>query len=504
MGRNRLMVDTSGTSEGPDLKIEAARSVMWSSTALVGGQVISVCGTAVLARFLMPSDFGIVGLVAILTGLVTLLGDFGLGAAIIYRKDAGHGHVATSYWFNVAAGAGLTLITILVAPLAARYFHNEMVRPVAYALSINFVVNSLSWAHGCLLRKDLRFRTLAIIQISAITIRAVVAVVLAVVFDAGVWALVVADLVMNFFGSTARFFAHPWKPTFCFSAEKFRELFRFGINLTGASIFDYISRHVDHILIGRLLDSTRLGYYQFSYSIPHVVQSGFGQALNRVLFPVYCRVQDDDERFGRGWVKSLRVISLVGFPFLTGLVVVAAPFVRTLYGARWEPVIVPLQILCFSALANSIFMTNGAVLNAKGRPDIGLKWSVIRLPLTFGIVYACSRWGVIGIAVGVTIAAFLSVIPAWIATRIISLPFRRWLGSMLPASICSGGMALLITAVRHYLLPPDISDILHLVALVPLGALAYFALFRLLYRQDWDELVALGIGAFRSGMAGES
>ncbi len=470
----------------------------------MGGQLISICGTAVLARFLFPADFGIVGLVAILTGLVTLLGDFGLGAAIIYRKDADHGHVVTSYWFNVAAGAALMLITIATAPLAAAYFHNDMVQPVAYALSLNFLVNSFSWAHGCLLRKDLRFRALAIIQIVSITLRAVVAVSLAVFFDFGVWALVVGDLTMNLFGSIARFFAHPWKPTLYFSGKKFRELFRFGINLTGASILDYFSRQIDAILIGRLLDSTRLGYYQFSHSIPHVVQTGFGRALNRVLFPVYCRVQDDNARFGRGWVKSLRVISLAAFPFLTGMAVVAAPFVRTLYGDRWEPVIVPLQILCLSALAQSIFTMNGAVLNAKGRPDIGLKWSIIRLPLTFGIVIAFSRWGVIGIASGVTLASLTSVFPAWVATRLIDLPFRGWLGAMAPATICSGSMALVLLAVRHYLLPAGISDILHLTVLVPLGALTYFALFRLIYRQHWEELLALGLGALRPGSGAKS
>lgn len=492
------------SGRGPGLKIEATRSVLWSSMALVGGQVISICGTAVLARYLIPSDFGIVGLVAILTGLVTLLGDFGLGAAIIYRKDADHGHVATSYWFNVAAGAGLMLITIASAPLAATYFHNDLVKPVAYALSLNFLINSLSWAHGCLLRKDLRFRTLAIIQIVGISLRAIVAVVLAVYFNFGVWALVISDLAMNLFGSTARFFAHPWKPTLYFNGQKFRELFRFGINLTGASIFDYFSRQIDAILIGRLLDSTRLGYYQFSHSIPHVVQTGFGRALNRVLFPVYCRVQDDNDRFGRGWVKSLRVISLAAFPFLTGMAVVAAPFVRTVYGDRWEPVIVPLQILCLSALAQSIFTMNGAVLNAKGRPDIGFKWSIIRLPLTFAIVFAFSRWGVTGIATGVTLASLLSVLPAWIATRLIDLPFRRWLGSMGPATICSGSMALLLLAVRRFLLPADISDLLHLIALVPLGVFAYFALFRFLYRQHWDELLALGLGALRPGKSEKS
>ncbi len=490
-----------GTAEDDaGLKITTARSVLWSASSLVGGQLLSIAGTAVLARFLLPSDFGIVGIVAIVTGLVTLLGNFGLGAAIIYRKEVDEEHIATSYWFNVGAGALLTVITIGTAPLAARFFHNEMVRPVACALSLNFLINSFSWAHGCLLRKDLRFRTLAIIQISTVAIRAVTAITLAVVFHKGVWALVAGDLAMNFAGSTARFFAHPWKPSFRFRWSKFKELFHFGINLTGAAIFDYFSRHIDFILIGKLLDSTRLGFYQFSYSVPHTVQTGFTSSLNRVLFPVYCRVQDDNERFGRGLVKALRVISLAGFPFLTGLAVVAAPFVRTLYGERWEPVILPLRILCFSALARSILATNGAVLNAKGRPDIGFKWSMVRLPLTFVFVYLFSRWGVVGIAAGVTIASFASLLPAWIATRLIELPFRRWLGALVPAAVCSSIMVALLLSIRLFLLPAGVSDIVHLAALVPAGVAVYVASFFLIYREYWNEIADLARGALRPGL----
>ncbi len=488
----------------PGLKITTARNVIWSTISLVGAQVISIMGTAVLARHLMPSDFGLLGLVGILTGLVMLMGNFGLGSAIVYRQDVDADHLSTSYWFNLALGLVLTLFTILTAPLAARYFHNDLVKPVAIVLSFNFLINSFSWASGCLLMKDLRFRTLAIIRISTVVVRAVVAILLAVYFEAGVWSLVLADILMNTCGSIARFYSHPWRPELRFRWDKFRELFSYGINLTGASIFDYFSRNIDQILIGRLLTATQLGFYQFSYSIPHVVQSGFTQSLNRVLFPVYCRVQDDNERFARGLTRTLRIISLVSFPFLVGMIVVAGPFVRTLYGVRWEPVIVPLQILCVAAMASSILATNGSVLNAKGRPDISFKWSVFRLPLTFGIVYGCSRWGVLGIATGVAVSALLSIIPAKIASGLVDLPFRQWFVSLGPAVVCSGLMAAVLLLVEHYVLPDGFADIPTLLVLVPLGILVYFSSFRLLYRADWDETKELALGAISSSRRGRT
>ena len=151
----------------PDLRTTATRNVAWSMISLFGSRVLTLAGTAVLARSLEPSDFGVVGLVGIVTGLVTLLGNFGLGAAIIYRKDVDEGHLATSYWFNLAVGLLLTGVTLVAARPASNYFHNESVRPVATWLSLNFLINSLSWAHGCMLTKNLRFRALAIIRIAS-------------------------------------------------------------------------------------------------------------------------------------------------------------------------------------------------------------------------------------------------------------------------------------------------------------------------------------------------
>ncbi|MBN1827204.1 MAG: MOP flippase family protein [Candidatus Eisenbacteria bacterium] len=503
-----MLEDEKNESDAPpegDLRTTTTRNVAWSMFSLFGSRVLTLAGTAVLARHLEPSDFGVVGLVGIVTGLVTLIGNFGLGAAIIYRKDVDEGHLATSYWFNVAVGIVLTVITIAFAGTAAGYFHNETVRPVAYWLSLNFLINSLSWAHGCMLTKNLRFRALAIIRVSSVVIRGITAILLAVVFDFGLWALVAADLAMNTFASFGRLAAYRWRPPLTFSVVKFRQLFRYGINLTGSSILGYFASNIDYILIGRLLDSTQLGFYQFSYSVPHMVQHGFTMSLTRVLFPVFCKVQDDNARFGRGYVRTLRVITLLAFPALIGLAVIGAPFVRVVYGARWEPVILPMQILCFSAIARSMMAANGPVLNAKGRPDVGFYWSGAHLVLTAATVWFLARYGVIGIAAGMTLSAYYSAIPAYIATRMIRLPFRRWIAAAGPAALCTVIMSALVFSIRRWmLLPAGASDPAQLLILAPLGAGVYALLFRFLFPADWRDLFELARSSFLSGRRKES
>lgn len=484
-------------SNHPGLKMQAARSVAWTSLAQVGAQAISIIGTPILARVLLPEEFGIVVTVGILTGLVTLLGEFGLGAAIIYRKDVTQEHIATSYWFNIVVGALLTGFTILGAPYAAEYFHNPVVRPVAYVLAFTFLINSFSWAHGCLMMKDLQFKAMAIINIASIALRVIVSVVLAVYFDMGVWALVYGELAKTTVSSIARFFAHPWRPVFSFHWDKFRELFSYGINLTGARIFDYFSKNVDSILIARLLSVTQLGFYNFSTSMPNKVQYEFTQSINRVLFPVYCRVQDDNPRFGVGLVKTLRLIALISMPLLIGLMIVAEPFVNLYYGPGWEPVIAPLRILCIAGIARAILGTNGAVLNAKGRPDIVFWWSVIRLPLTVALIWFFAPRGVVGIATGMTIAAFASLVTAKIGANLIELPFTKWLGALIPATVGSLVMAAALLGVQHYALPAGATEALQLGVLIPLGGLVYLAVVRSLFRDVWDEILETGLSVFR-------
>lgn len=486
--------DGRAGSTPPDdnLKVTASRNALWSLVSFLGGRIFTIAGTAVLARRLEPSDFGVVGLVGIMTGLVLLLGNFGLGAAIIYRKDVDDIHLSTSYWFNVGVGLTLMVLTITVAPLAANYFHNELVRPVAWWLSLNFLINSLSWAHGCMLTKNLRFRVLAFIRIGSVLTRAAVAILLVTVFDAGVWGLVFGDIAMNCFASASRLFAYRWRPAFTFCTTRFRQLFRYGINLTGSSILGYFASNIDYILIGRLLDSTQLGFYQFSYSIPHMVQQGFATSLGRVLFPVFCKVQDDNARFVRGYVRTIQVISLLSFPLLIGLAVSAAPFVRVLYGDGWDPVIVPLQILAFSAVARCVFVTNGPVLNAKGRPDIGLKWGAVHFVLTITTVLLFSRFGVIGIAAGMSISAYYSVFPAWLVARMVGLPFHRWLAASGPAALCSGIMAgVLILVGRFLLASPDISNVTRLLSLVLLGGAVYIGALRLIFPGLFRDVLEL-------------
>ncbi len=484
-------------SHHPGLKMQAARSVAWTSFAQVGAQAISLIGTPILARALMPEDFGVVVTVSILTGLVTLLGEFGLGAAIIYRQDVTQEHIATSYWFNIVIGALLTGITILGAPFAAEYFHNPLVRPVAYVLAFTFLINSFSWAHGCLMMKDLQFKAMAIINIGSIALRVIVSVVLAVYYDMGVWALVYGEIAKTIVSSIARFFAHPWRPVLAFHWDKFRELFSYGINLTGARIFDYFSKNVDSILIARLLNATQLGFYNFSTSMPNKVQYEFTQSINRVLFPVYCRVQSDNPRFGVGLVKTLRLIALISMPLLIGLMIVAEPFVHLYYGPGWDPVIAPLRVLCIAGIARAILGTNGAVLNAKGRPDVILWWSIVRLPLTVALIWFFAPRGVVGIATGVTIAAFASIVTAWIGTRLIELPFTRWLGALVPATVSTCVMAAVLLGVQRYALPIGASEALQLGILIPLGGLVYLAMVRTFYREVFEEILQTGLSVFR-------
>jgi O-antigen/teichoic acid export membrane protein len=232
-----------------------------------------------------------------------------------------------------------------------------------------------------------------------------------------------------------------------------------------------------------------------AYNVPHLVLTHFSEAVSEVLFPVYCRVQDDHERFRRGYVKTITFVSLITFPLMAGLTVVAEEFVRAAYGPGWLPTILPMQILCFSAAAKAVLDTLGAVFNAKGRPDIGLTWHVIMLPITVVTLLVASRWGIVGIASAMSALTLCSIVPLRLTIRLIQLPLREYLHALLPAASSSIVMMVGVLAVKHAtaVTLAGLPSVAALALLVGVGALVYLGVIMCCWRPIAAEFFSLGL-----------
>jgi O-antigen/teichoic acid export membrane protein len=466
----------------------ASKSAFWSIFGALVRGMAGFFSIPILARLLTPQDFGVLAMAVWISGIVNLFAKFGLGEALIQKKEINQEYLSTAFWVNVSSGFVLALGFLILAPVASVFFKTPEVRPVMMVMSLNIVLISLGSIHLTLLKKNLKFKIISWVEMFATLVR--IAIVLILAFKGyGVWSIVFGMMAERLTLLLLWWGIARWRPIVYFSFSHFKKLFHFGKNLYGENFLNFFNANSDYLMAGRFFGAAELGFYNFAYSVPHLVLTYLSQTVTRILFPIFSQVQDENMRLRNGYIKTLTFISLISFPVLFGLMAVAPEFVRVFYGEKWTPVILPLQILCVCGMLKSIFHTMGSILNAKGRPDIGFKWNAVMLPITLGSLFIARSWGIVGIAVAMTLLAFLSFIPIkYFVIQLIDLKFSVFLKSLCPALSGALLMYLGISGIKHFLLHSlDFSELVNLGILLFIGILIYSLCIRLMWRNEFND-----------------
>ncbi len=477
------------------LRRAAVTGTFWSALSTIFSRGLRFFVTILLARLLVPEDFGAVAMGLLVMDVAELLSDVGLAAALIQRKQVDPQHLTTAFWANLILGAVLWLATWWLAPLAAAFFRNASVVAILRVMAFNFLLAPIGSVPWVLLNRQLRFKELMMAQSLATAVRTGVSLVLAW-RGAGAWSLVWGPLAGTVTGSIINWGFCRWRPSLAWSWRHFRELFRFGKNVFGEKLLGYFSANSDNIITGRVLGASILGFYNFAYQIPHLPETHLAPIIHRVLFPVLSQVQDDRARLRRGYLLSLRWIAMVAAPFAVGLGVAAPELIPMVYGAQWHPVVVPLQILCAAGLVHALTSPVWTTQLAVGRSDIGVWWNAATLPLTIGTLIASARWGIVGIATAMlSLSLVLSLAIQHISNRLIGLTWRRWLKAVQAPLLAAGAMGLLVAACRAALLAASWPPSWVLGGCLAVGIASYALLVAALDRRLMPELMELlGIG----------
>ena len=471
---------------------QASRGALWTLGSNIAVSGVSFVGTAILARMLTPKDFGLVGMATLVTGVVALFGKFGLGAAIVHKKEVTHQDLSTAFWANTAAGIVLALACIAISPLAAFFFGERAVMWVLIVLATNFIPSAMCSVHSTLIYKRIEMKPLAVVEVCSRLLR-VIAMLVAAFCGLTFWSMVIGTIVERVFKTFAFFAIERWRPTFFFSWQRFREMFRYGRNLFAGGFLRYLNENMDFIVTGRLLGAELLGFYQMAFNLPSLLRLYLQDSVGVVSFPVFCKIQDDNPRLVRGLVKIIRYIAIGVLPILAGLCLTAPDFILVVYGKKWLSAVAPLQILCLCAMLTSINTVIPPLLNAKGRPDIDLKWSLLRLPAMLGAVVAGVRLGgLVGIAWGVTIVEILSLALVYQAFRLLNQNLKPYLTALVPAGVATLVMVVALLLVNQTPWLQHAAPFLRLLADVACGAAVYVTAlacgFRATFREAWGAL----------------
>jgi len=392
---------------------EAGKGLAWTGAAKSFAQILGAVVTLVLARLLTPADFGLIAMVAVVTGFLTVLGDFGFSAALIQRKELEERHRSSVFWLGLGVGVVLSAILVLSAPLLAELYRDARITWIVRVLALGFVLTPLGSVHGALLSREMKFRSLALAETVGVLLGSGSALVLSL-FDYGVWALCAQSLASGTGFSLMAILLAGWRPQLAFERRAISELSRFSANLFGHSMIAYWSGKVDDFLIGRSFGAQPLGLYSRAYSTMMMPVTEIGSVLSRVMFPTFSRSESDPKELAPVYLKIVASIGFVTFPVMFALAVLAKPFIVLLFGAQWVGAANVLSIYSFVAASQAIATTTTWLYTSQGRTDLLFRWS-----LGAGILVIAS------IVLGVRLGSIEAVATCYAVTSVLLLSYPR-------------------------------------------------------------------------------
>jgi teichuronic acid exporter len=381
--------------DAPELAGKIRSAYGWSIGANLFKHVIGVGISFLLAHFLLPTDYGLIGMVLVFMGLVSTLQDLGFGQAIVYFKEDESSY-PTYFTATFCFGILLTLTGIAAAPLVAAFYHEPRLIPILRIMSVNFTITSLQTVSWGLLSKQFRFRDLAIGETAGTAIAGCIGVAMAIL-GYGVWSLV-TNVLLSFTIQCAilLYFVRP-RLTLHPKFDVLSRLVRYGTPLTGAALLHQFCDNADYLVVGRLMGPEPVGLYTLAFRLATLAHEKIAVLINRVAFPSFAAMQDDHEGLVHHWFLVSRTLSLVTFPFLAVLFMNAEDILR-IFGPQWVPAAVPLRYLCVAAGLRSLIHIVLHIFSALGHTSLRLQFGVANFVLMpAGFAVGCWLAGLKGV-----------------------------------------------------------------------------------------------------------
>ncbi len=364
--------------------------------------------TMVLARLLTPQDFGLIAMVTVVTGFVMMFKDMGLSMATVQRAEINHGQISTLFWINVVLSIGVMLVIAALAPAIAWFYNEPRLTWITLALAGAFIFSGLTIQHQALLRRQMRFRSLAVVEIISILV-GILAAIIAACYGAGYWSLVIMQLAGAIAGMIAVWVACGWRPGLPKRRSGVREMLAFGGNLTGFNFLNYFGRNADNLLIGKFWGSGSLGIYSKAYGLLMLPLQQIRQPITSVAIPTLSRLQDDPEQYRRYYYRAISTIAFITMPLVAMLAVLSEEIIRIVLGEQWTGAAIIFKILAVAAFRQPVTGTTGWVFISLGQTKRMMYWGLIAVPITVLSFLVGLPWGPVGVATSYTLCTLFAL-----------------------------------------------------------------------------------------------
>ncbi|MFV8333116.1 lipopolysaccharide biosynthesis protein [Flavobacterium sp. GSP14] len=433
------------------LRKQALSGIIWTYSQQFGSQLLSFGVSVVLARLILPQEFGLIGMLAIFMGVSSALFEGGMTSSLIRTKDVSEEDYTTVFIFNFIGSIILYLLLFIISPYIAEFYNQPILVDITRVYGLNFIFLAFGTVQNTQLTRELKFKKQALITLPALLISSLVGLSMAY-FGYGVWSLVFSSLVNSSFVSLSLWFNSKWKPKFAFNTEKFHIHFHYGYKMTLSAILDTFFTNIYQIIIGRFYAPAQVGYYARANTLMMLPVGNVSTALNRVVFPLFSQVQDDIPRFRNAYKQIMQLVLFVITPIIVTMALLAEPLIVFLFTDKWLEVVPIFKIICFTGVLYPLHVYNLLVLQVKGRSDLFLKLEIAKkiilsiiLAISFSYGFYALLWGQLIFSV---IALFINTHYAGI---MLEYKMIRQLKDIFPVFLFAIGMGIAIFVIDNEL-----------------------------------------------------
>lgn len=471
--------------------------MIWSIVQVFGKQTLVASTVFVLAFYLTPTDFGIVGMALAWIAFIQTFAEIGFGAAIIQRQDlvSPERYFSTLFFVNLALGVSLTLLGLGFSWLCALFFGTPAVQPVMAALSVTFLINALTITQVTIAQKELRFRDLARRDIIAALLGGGMGI-MAARAGWGAWSLVAQSLSQSAVAALLLWRMTPWVPRPSeYSQAHLRELWPYSSQIFAFNIFKYFAQNTDKLIIGAMMGAGALGIYTFATRLVFTPVNTLLGAVGVYLFPKYSLMQNDLQAIRTSYLLLMKGVNAVVAPFLALCAVLSEPLVEALWGQKWLPAVSVIRVLCVLALIQTQIVAIGQLLKALNRPAWLLRWSVFITIAIALLVGLGTLYGLEGASAGLVGAYVLGLpVVTWMLLTLLRLRLVELAATVAWPLTCGsliGGLVYITPPIRLFNSAAD-------VVVTAMAALTLYTAMLLLVEHRTLLALARRIGLPRS------
>jgi len=401
-------MDRSPNEDQENLRSKTVKGGVFTIASQILKFVLQLGSTAILARLLAPFDFGLIAMATVVTRFLAMFNHAGLSEATIQRKSINKIQVSTLFWMNLILGFTLAAIVALFAPILAWFYGEALIRPIVVSLAISFVFTGLTVQHSAVLKRDMRFKAIAIIDNVSLFAGVVIASVMGF-FGFGFWSLVMMINTTSLAKLLLTFGTDPWIPSRPKFSREVKSMLAFGGVLSLSSLLSYGRRNIDNLLIGAIWGPIALGYYSKAYQLLMMPIQQANRPFTNVIVPALSRLQDHPERFNRYYQKAILLLTMVSLPIAGFSFAAAQEIVLAVLGPQWLEAVPYFQALAPAAFAGSLNGVSSWIFISTGKAAQHLRTQVVVTAIVVPTMLLGGLWGALGVAVGFSISYSLAI-----------------------------------------------------------------------------------------------